>query len=230
MVALQYTVTNVGHPSSQQYTASTNILHPDSKLPATTHSLDPDTTLIHHASNNTNNACSDIAASNACNNSSIDIEIDTSSQISSQHDHDSSSSLISVEHSESIDNSSIESTQLILDDLLAATKSVQQDTNLTCYTTNQKCIVSLMRILDKMNAPDYALQTILQWAHTSYCNNCNFNPKVQTCNANLNWMQSVIQDADYLLPKEQILQLDSSTVPVVGIPPLFEGFPVGCLM
>ena len=111
--------------------------------------------------------------------------------------------------------------KLIIDDLakmepaLASQQPVNTKSKLTCYTTDQKCVVSLMRILDKMNAPDYALQSILQWAQTSYRNNCNFNPKVQTRNANLQWMRSVIQDADYLLPKEQIIQLDNSTVPVV---------------
>ena len=37
-----------------------------------------------------------------------------------------------------------------------------------CFTTSQKCITSLMYLLDEMECPDYAFQWILDWAHNGY--------------------------------------------------------------
>jgi hypothetical protein len=34
-----------------------------------------------------------------------------------------------------------------------------------CFTTSQKCISSLMYLLDDMECPDYAFQRIMDWAH-----------------------------------------------------------------
>ena len=42
------------------------------------------------------------------------------------------------------------------------------------FTTDQKWTVALLKLLDDMNAPDYAFTKILKWAHSKaqYGQNC----------------------------------------------------------
>ena len=92
----------------------------------------------------------------------------------------------------------------------------EDNNTLSTFTTNQKCIVSLMRILDNMNAPDYALEAILKWARNSHAQRFDFNPPASTRNANLKWMRKFIKNSNMLLPKTHHIQLeDTTTVQVV---------------
>jgi hypothetical protein len=44
------------------------------------------------------------------------------------------------------------------------------------YTTNQKWNVSLLKILDHANAPDYTFGEVLEWAHSASADNYSYNP------------------------------------------------------
>jgi hypothetical protein len=44
------------------------------------------------------------------------------------------------------------------------------------YTTDQKWTVSLLKILDKANAPDYVFGDILEWGRSASAQNYSFNP------------------------------------------------------
>ena len=78
--------------------------------------------------------------------------------------------------------------------------------SVTTYTTQQKCVVSLMHLLDSMNAPDYALEPVLMWARNAHAEHFNFNPPALTRNANLKWMRQFVKGSNMLLPKLQQVQ------------------------
>ena len=44
-------------------------------------------------------------------------------------------------------------------------------------TTEKKWTVSLLQILDHMNAPDYVYGSILKWAHDASADGCDFRPR-----------------------------------------------------
>jgi hypothetical protein len=44
------------------------------------------------------------------------------------------------------------------------------------YTTNQKWTVSLLKILDHANAPDYTFGEVLEWARSASADNYSYNP------------------------------------------------------
>ncbi len=44
------------------------------------------------------------------------------------------------------------------------------------YITDQKWTVSLIKILDDTNAPDYTFGEVLEWARSASANNYSFNP------------------------------------------------------
>ena len=43
------------------------------------------------------------------------------------------------------------------------------------FTTSQKCLTSLMILLDSLECPDYAFKKILRWARTSFVAGFDFN-------------------------------------------------------
>ena len=49
-----------------------------------------------------------------------------------------------------------------------------------CFTTTQKCVTSLMLLLDLMECPNYAFEEIMKWARTSFESGFDFNPKCKT--------------------------------------------------
>ena len=44
------------------------------------------------------------------------------------------------------------------------------------YTTDQKGTVSLLKILDHANAPDYTFREVLEWARSASADNYSYNP------------------------------------------------------
>jgi hypothetical protein len=44
------------------------------------------------------------------------------------------------------------------------------------YTTDQKWTVSLLKILDHANAPDYTFGEVLEWARSASENSYSYNP------------------------------------------------------
>ena len=38
----------------------------------------------------------------------------------------------------------------------------------SCFTTSQKCVTSLMYLLDEMECPDYGFQSIMEWARKCF--------------------------------------------------------------
>jgi hypothetical protein len=65
------------------------------------------------------------------------------------------------------------------------TKAPAGDSDYACFTTSQKCITSLMYLLDDMECPEYAFQFIMDWAHNFFEAGFDFNPKSKTCLGNL---------------------------------------------
>jgi hypothetical protein len=51
------------------------------------------------------------------------------------------------------------------------------ETDYSCFTTSQQCVTHLMYLLDEMECPDYAFQSIMEWAHKWYEAGFDFNPK-----------------------------------------------------
>ena len=68
------------------------------------------------------------------------------------------------------------------------------------FTTEQMSMIKLIRLLDSFNAPDYAVEEVLQWAEEAYSAGFNFRPKCKSRNANIKWMYGMIENAEHFLP------------------------------
>jgi hypothetical protein len=44
------------------------------------------------------------------------------------------------------------------------------------YSTDQKWTIALLKLLDDMNAPDYAFASVLKWARNAQANGYSFYP------------------------------------------------------
>ena len=56
-----------------------------------------------------------------------------------------------------------------------------------------------MNLLDDMEAPDYAFQSLMEWAQVCYINGFDFNPSM-THKANFTWMYKSIHNSKHMLP------------------------------
>jgi len=55
------------------------------------------------------------------------------------------------------------------------------ESDYSCFTTkNQKCVTSLMYLLDAMGCPDYGFKEIMEWARKCFEAGFDFNPKCKT--------------------------------------------------
>ena len=71
----------------------------------------------------------------------------------------------------------------------------------TMYTTDQKWTVSLLKILDEMNAPDYAFESILKWARSASADTYSFYPDGGLSRLrNIDELFSSMKNAKQLLP------------------------------
>ena len=66
-------------------------------------------------------------------------------------------------------------------------------------TVSQKSVVNLLYLLNKMEAPDYVFQSIMEWAHECLHEGFDFNP-CMTQKANIAWMYNSIHNAKHMLP------------------------------
>jgi hypothetical protein len=74
------------------------------------------------------------------------------------------------------------------------------ESDYSCFTTNQKCVTSLMYLLDAMGCPDYGFKEIMEWARKCFEAGFDFNPKCKTRLGNLNWMYDALHNAEQMLP------------------------------
>jgi hypothetical protein len=87
------------------------------------------------------------------------------------------------------------------------TKSPAGNSDYACFTTSQKCITSLMYLLDDMECPDCAFQCIMDWAHNCFEAGFDFNPKSKTHLGNLKWMYDSLHNTKQRLPNVVSIQL-----------------------
>ena len=78
------------------------------------------------------------------------------------------------------------------------------------FTKEQKFIIKLMKLLDDMNSPDYALYHILSWARDAYIEGFTFNPTTKTRTSNLNWMKQMVVHNDAFYPKPTTVDLSDN--------------------
>jgi hypothetical protein len=76
----------------------------------------------------------------------------------------------------------------------------------TTFTVSQKSVVKLLYLLDKMEAPDYAFQRIMEWARDCQQQGFDFSPCMM-CKANITWMYSSIHNAKHMLPHLEATEL-----------------------
>jgi hypothetical protein len=88
------------------------------------------------------------------------------------------------------------------------TKAPASNSDYACFTTSQKCITSLMYLIDDMECPDYAFKCIMDWAHNCFEAGFDFNPKSKTRLGNLRkWIYSSLHNAKQMLPNVMSIQL-----------------------
>jgi hypothetical protein len=88
------------------------------------------------------------------------------------------------------------------------TEAPADDSDYACFTSSQKCITSLIHLLDEdMECPDYAFKCIMDWAHNCFEAGFDFNPKSKTRLGNLKWMYDSLHDAKPMLPNVMSIQL-----------------------
>ena len=73
--------------------------------------------------------------------------------------------------------------------------------------TDQKCVTSLMYLLDAMECPDYGFKSIMEWARKCFEAGFDFNPRCKTRLGNLNWMYSSIHNAEQIMPHLEPIDL-----------------------
>ena len=75
------------------------------------------------------------------------------------------------------------------------------------FTVSQKSVVKLLYLLDQMEAPDYAFQSIMKWASECYQEGFDFNPQSKTRKANISWMYRSIHNATSMMPTSRQITL-----------------------
>ena len=76
------------------------------------------------------------------------------------------------------------------------------------HDVEHRCIVTLLKILEDAQCPDYMLQSILQWAYNSKSMGFDFNPRAATRKANVQWMYKALQHSHQHLPQVISLNLE----------------------
>ncbi len=77
------------------------------------------------------------------------------------------------------------------------------------YSTDQKRTVSLLKILDHANAPDYTFGEVLEWARSASANNYSFNPIGGLLRSkNVDALNNSFHNGNKLLPFVQKVDVD----------------------
>ena len=87
------------------------------------------------------------------------------------------------------------------------TKIPTVENDYACFTTSQKCVTSLMYLLDAMECPNYGFKAIMEWACKCFEAGFDFNPKYKTRLGNLNWMYDALHNAEQMLPHLEPVEL-----------------------
>ena len=75
-------------------------------------------------------------------------------------------------------------------------------------TTEKKRTVSLLQILDHMNAPDYAYGSIMKWAHDASANGYDFRPRVGFDRSkSVDYLTNSVLNGKLLLPYVRTVEL-----------------------
>lgn len=75
------------------------------------------------------------------------------------------------------------------------------ETDHVAYSSDQQCLIELMKILIDMNAPDYAFAQLLTWACKAHENGFSFQPEWGCSrNSNMRWMFNMTNNARLRLP------------------------------
>jgi hypothetical protein len=88
------------------------------------------------------------------------------------------------------------------------TKAPAGNSDYACFTTtSQKCITSLIYLLDDMECPDNAFKCIMDWARNCSEAGFDFNPKSKTGLGNLKWIYNSLHNAKQMLPYVMLIQI-----------------------
>jgi hypothetical protein len=90
---------------------------------------------------------------------------------------------------------------------VGTTKVPAVESEYSCFTISQKCITSLMYLLDETECPDYAFQCIMDWAHNGFEAGFDFNPKSKTRLGNLKWMYDSLHNSKQIMPHVISIQI-----------------------
>ena len=89
----------------------------------------------------------------------------------------------------------------------------EQAIALARFNPEYSCVSKLLVILEKMNAPDYALEQVLGWASNANNAGFSFAPAAATRQANLNWMYKLMENSKQMLPQVVSIPLEDHVVP-----------------
>ena len=81
------------------------------------------------------------------------------------------------------------------------------------FTTDQKWTVALLKLLDDMNAPDYAFNKILKWAHSAQAEGYAFHPANGGLSRtrNIDMLFASLKNAKQLLPSVSTVEFQDGT-------------------
>jgi hypothetical protein len=75
-------------------------------------------------------------------------------------------------------------------------------------TTSERAMVKLLKILEDMSAPDYAVEVIIKWAQAALADGFDFCPKTKSRSGNLTHIYNAVHNSTLMLP---------SIVPVLAL-------------
>ena len=81
-------------------------------------------------------------------------------------------------------------------------------------TTEQRSMIKLMKLLDDMEAPDYAVESIIEWAQTALSEGFDFRPKRKSRDGNLKDVYNKVHNSTKLLPSIVPVELLEFSEPV----------------
>jgi hypothetical protein len=81
------------------------------------------------------------------------------------------------------------------------------------FTTDQKWTVALLKLLDDINAPDYAFSKILKWAHSAQAEGYSFHPANGGLSRtrNIDVLFASLKNAKRLLPSVSTVEFQDGT-------------------
>jgi hypothetical protein len=84
----------------------------------------------------------------------------------------------------------------------------------TAVTLEQRCMVGLLKLLEDMNCPDYALASVVDWAHAAYRDGFDFAPTAKSRDGVLAGLYRHVHNSTLLLPSVVPVDLIGPNVPV----------------